>query len=88
MHKFGVGFRGDSGPNAPIVLGTKSFNLSANCCAELDFDEKLDIFQLTLFAELDDVVEAFDVDADGQGNVLFTNRRQQGTGLRFLEQMI
>ena len=44
--------------------------------------------QLTLFAELDDVVEAFDVHPDGQGNVLFTNRRQQGTGLRFLEQMI
>ena len=37
--------------------------------------------KLTLFAELDDVVEAFDVDADGQGNVLFTNRRQQGTEL-------
>ena len=37
--------------------------------------------KLTLFAELDDVVEAFDVDPDGQGNVLFTNRRQQGTGL-------
>ena len=36
MHKFGVGFRGDSGPNAPIVLGTKSFNLSAKCFAELD----------------------------------------------------
>ena len=45
MHKFGVGFRGDSGPNAPIVLGTKSFNLSANCCVELDVNEKLDISQ-------------------------------------------
>ena len=45
MHRFGVGFRGDSGPNAPIVLGTKSFNLSANCCVELDVNEKLDISQ-------------------------------------------
>ena len=37
--------------------------------------------KLTLFAELNDVVEAFDVDADSQGNVLFTHRRQQGTEL-------
>ena len=28
MHRFGVGLRGDSGPKAPIVLGTKSFSLS------------------------------------------------------------
>ena len=45
MHKFGVGFRGDSGPNAPIVLGTKSFNLSANYCVELDVNEEMDISQ-------------------------------------------
>ena len=83
MHRFGVGFRGDSGPNAPIVLGTKSFNLSAKCFAELDVNKEMNISQLTLFAELNDVVEAFDVDPDGQRNVLFTNRRQQGTGLRF-----
>ena len=30
MQRFGVGFRGDSGPKAPIVLGTKSFSLSGN----------------------------------------------------------
>ena len=41
----------------------------------------MNISQLTLFAELNDVVEAFDVDADSQGNVLFTNRRQQGAEL-------
>ena len=28
IQRFGVGFLGDSGPNAPIVLGTKSFSLS------------------------------------------------------------
>ena len=39
--------------------------------------------KLTLFAELNDVVEAFDVDPDGQRNVLFTNRRQQGTELSY-----
>ena len=28
MQRFGVGLRGDSGPKAPIVLGTNSFSLS------------------------------------------------------------
>ena len=44
----------------------------------------MNISQLTLFAELNDVVEAFDVDPNSQRNVLFTNRRQQGTELRYL----
>ena len=28
MQRLGVGLRGDSGPNAPIVLGTNNFSLS------------------------------------------------------------
>ena len=28
IQRFGVGLRGDSGPKAPIVLGTNSFSLS------------------------------------------------------------
>ena len=38
------------------------------------------LFKLTLFAELYDIVQSLDVDADSKRHILFTHRRQEGAG--------
>ena len=38
------------------------------------------LFELTLFAELYDIVQSLDVDADSKRHILFTHRRQEGAG--------
>ena len=84
MQRFGVGLRGDSGPKAPIVLGTKSFSLSGIFLDSFFVWKLLAIlerlFKLTLFAEFNDIVESFNVHSDCQRNILLTHRREKGTG--------
>ena len=77
MHKFGVGFLGDSGPKAPIVLGTKSLSLSVNISVKIVRARVLLVI-ITLLAELYHVVETLDVDPDGQGNVVLAHGGQEG----------
>ena len=77
MHKFGVGFRGDSGPKAPIVLGTKSLSLSVNILVK-DWSSDYSVVVVTLLAELYHVVETLDVDPDGQGNIVLAHGGQEG----------
>ena len=38
------------------------------------------LFEPTLFAELYDIVQSLDVDADSKRHILFTHRRQEGAG--------
>ena len=77
MHKFGVGFLGDSGPKAPIVLGTKSLSLSTNISVETVLTEVVRLI-ITLLAELYHVVETLDVDPDCQGDIVLSHRGQEG----------
>ena len=77
MHKFGVGFLGDSGPKAPIVLGTKSLSLSVNISVKIVRARVLLVI-ITLLAELYHVVETLDVDPDGQGNIVLAHGGQEG----------
>ena len=56
-----MGFLGDSGPNAPIVLGTNNFSLSRK---QMIMHLVLFGDNPTLFAELDHVVETLDIDPD------------------------
>ena len=76
MHKFGVGFRGDSGPKAPIVLGTKSLSLSVNIEVK-DWSIDYSVVVVTLLAELYHVVETLDVDPDCQGNIVLSHSGEQ-----------
>ena len=78
MHKFGVGFLGDSGPKAPIVLGTKSLSLSVNISVEIVLTRLQLCVVVTLLAELYHVVETLDVDPDCQGDVVLSHRGQEG----------
>ena len=76
MHKFGVGFLGDSGPKAPIVLGTKSLSLSVNISVKIVRARVLLVI-ITLLAELYHVVETLDVDPDGQGNIVLAHSGEE-----------
>ena len=71
----GVGFLGDSGPKAPIVLGTNNFSLSKNQIIN-HLDQPGD--RRTLFAELYHVVETLDVDSDRQGDVVLAHGGEEG----------
>ena len=77
MHRFGVGFLGDSGPKAPIVLGTKSLSLSTNISVETVLTDVVRLI-ITLLAELYHVVQTLNVDPDCQGNVVLAHRGQEG----------
>lgn len=55
-----MGFLGDSGPKAPIVLGTNSLSLSEH---KVDV-VKTELWGLTLLAQLYHVVESLDVDPE------------------------
>ena len=77
MHKFGVGFLGDSGPKAPIVLGTKSLSLSVNISVEIVLTRLQLCVVVTLLAELYHVVETLDVDPDSQGNIVLSHSREE-----------
>ena len=76
MHKFGVGFLGDSGPKAPIVLGTKSLSLSINISVEIVLTSGVCVI-VTLLAKLYHVVETLNVDPDCQGNIVLSHRGQE-----------
>ena len=56
MQRFGVGLLGDSGPDAAIVLGTKSFNLS-KVLIHINMKYIFSLYYLTLLGQLDHIVE-------------------------------